>query len=845
MSDELIRILLELLVKIFDCNLLEMQKLKIIESLVGSNYLNELVYKIIDKNPNDIELIRSVMSICHSILILNPARLNDLIKTIDKTELTIFRVKSKELINEFDEKIGEVKREIEEQTKKRILPKIEKILTSTNLKENENKDPPEIFYEVPIIPSLDEITSKKPTFLIKNIINGAYKSVEQYLDIHFRLLREDFLRPLREGINEFRDIIEEEKRTKAPNLQSIESRELMKKISTIDGLRAYLNVTFSEIACSEKGLSIILQLDAEKLKNVKWESSKRLMFGSLVCLSNDFFNENFIVAVVCDSDPRRLKKGIVNVKLEDFSGINIDEEFLINDQKKYIMFETTAFYEAYCHVLNALKCFKDDNFPFKSQIVECIKDTNPPDYLIRSPLVDLRTLISENTDIDPHTGNYLFTSSIDYAKKCSIYDERRWPSPTQMNLDESQYKAIKLALTQKITLIQGPPGTGKTFIGVKIVKMLLNNRNLWCWNLKNGQHVPILMICYTNHALDQFLEYCMKECNLNERVVRIGGRSQSKHLESFLLKNVKNKARKERKLDKSLFKETMRQRDEVRELENQIKNHLKLVSIGKRKIIPLHELGNVMQLKYYQQLKTEEGFLNWLGFEKKNQENNSSEQKEEKFNSTNDDSFRKVDNKGEAINPIIENIEKITKKQVESKKEENISSNAANTIKFGPNNTVTDEDSLSDYYDDKEENDRMLDEDFEIAMNTKILKIQEDENDFDLWKFKEKFNIINDDGFRKVGNKGVTINPIKEKIEKITKNQVEKEIYTNNLWSLSEDDRICLYTYWANLFRKKQNEEIKYLKPKYTESLKSLSELRLQEDMMIMQNALIGIFIFL
>ena len=795
MSDELIRILLELLVKIFDCNLLEMQKLKIIESLVGSNYLNELVYKIIDKNPNDIELIRSVMSICHSILILNPARLNDLIKTIDKTELTIFRVKSKELINEFDEKIGEVKREIEEQTKKRILPKIEKILTSTNLKENENKDPPEIFYEVPIIPSLDEITSKKPTFLIKNIINGAYKSVEQYLDIHFRLLREDFLRPLREGINEFRDIIEEAKRTKVPNLQLIESRELMKKISAIDGLRAYLNVTFSELACSEKGLSLILQLDVEKLKNIKWESSKRLMFGSLVCLSNDFFNENFIVAVICDSDPRRLKKGIVNVKLEDFSGINIDEEFLINDQKKYIMFETTAFYEAYCHVLNALKCFKEDNFPFKSQIVECIKDTNPPDYLIRSPLVDLRTLISENTDIDPLTGNYLFTSSIDYAKKCSIYDERRWPSPTQMKLDESQYKAIKLALTQKITLIQGPPGTGKTFIGVKIVKMLLNNSNLWGWN--NSQHVPILMICYTNHALDQFLEYCMNDCNLYEGVVRIGGRSQSKNLESFLLKNVKLKVRKERKLSKSLFKETMRQRDEVRNLENRIKNHLKMVNFGKRKIISLHKLRNFMQSEYYQQLKTDEQLLKWLGFERKLEENNSIYQ---------------------------ENTKKIIIEQ---------------------NNTVIEEDSLSDYYDDKEENDRMLDEDFENSTNKTILKIHEDEDDFDLMKLKEKFDIINDDGFRTIGNKGKTINPIKEKIEKITKNQVEKEIHTHDLWILSEDDRISLYTLWVNLFRKKQNEEIKYLKPKYIKSLKTLNELRLQEDMMIMQKAFIGIFIFI
>jgi hypothetical protein len=42
--------------------------------------------------------------------------------------------------------------------------------------------------------------------LRKNITTGSYKNVEHYLDVNFRLLREDFLQPLRNGIKKFKGI---------------------------------------------------------------------------------------------------------------------------------------------------------------------------------------------------------------------------------------------------------------------------------------------------------------------------------------------------------------------------------------------------------------------------------------------------------------------------------------------------------------------------------------------------------------------------------------------------------------------------------------------------------------
>ncbi len=66
-------------------------------------------------------------------------------------------------------------------------------------------------------------------------------------------------------------------------------------------------------------------------------------------------------------------------------------------------------------------------------------------------------------------------------------------------LDVAQAAAVRLALSSELALIQGPPGTGKTFLGVLIAKVLLQNR-------PQAERGPILTVCYTNHALDQFLE---------------------------------------------------------------------------------------------------------------------------------------------------------------------------------------------------------------------------------------------------------------------------------------------------------------------------------------------------
>ncbi|KAH8814469.1 P-loop containing nucleoside triphosphate hydrolase protein [Flagelloscypha sp. PMI_526] len=85
-----------------------------------------------------------------------------------------------------------------------------------------------------------------------------------------------------------------------------------------------------------------------------------------------------------------------------------------------------------------------------------------------------------------------------------------------IRLDLSQMKALVSGLTQRLSLIQGPPGTGKSFIGSLITKVLHARTN-----------GTVLVVCYTNHALDQFIDDLCKIGIPQDDVVRIGKASPS------------------------------------------------------------------------------------------------------------------------------------------------------------------------------------------------------------------------------------------------------------------------------------------------------------------------------
>ena len=130
-------------------------------------------------------------------------------------------------------------------------------------------------------------------------------------------------------------------------------------------------------------------------------------------------------------------------------------------------------------------------------------------------------------------------SSRDIAplRRVPIIGANACPKLDCLGLDPSQRDALYAALTQKVSVIQGPPGTGKTYVGLRIVEILLANKGFWS---RGPSSAPILVICYTNHALDQFLEGII---NFTNKVVRIGGRSKCSAMENYSLIKWKQKRR--------------------------------------------------------------------------------------------------------------------------------------------------------------------------------------------------------------------------------------------------------------------------------------------------------------
>ena len=105
-----------------------------------------------------------------------------------------------------------------------------------------------------------------------------------------------------------------------------------------------------------------------------------------------------------------------------------------------------------------------------------------------------------------------------------------------------------------------------------MVRVLLANRTRF-WPEARSRR-PILVVCFTNRALDSFLESTLQ---VTKKVVRIGGRSKSELLESHNLSSVKKWTRASGlkdssfyKLEKSLEKELFDLRTEATELSRKL-----------------------------------------------------------------------------------------------------------------------------------------------------------------------------------------------------------------------------------------------------------------------------------
>ncbi|PAA76165.1 hypothetical protein BOX15_Mlig008686g1 [Macrostomum lignano] len=396
-----------------------------------------------------------------------------------------------------DEKLDDLSDKLEEMTAKQLSMQLPPDALEAAARAERFQQPPQDFRELTIIPTREDLAADfKNVFLQANRVKGSYPSAEVYLDTQFRLMREDLVEPLRRGLAELR---------KDP----VGRRR-------IADIRVYNNVKVRNVFyCSNDGISYAVQLDTESpnFRRTNWSVSKRLIYGSLVCLSCDSFQTLYFATVQDRRSAQFEHEGILKVLW-----VNQPDEWLAFSNK-FVMIETTAFFESYRHVLETLKDMDPARVPFSRYLVECQTKVRPPQYLQFNATItyDFRPIMPETAHHHENLG------------KVHIQEDQEWPTMESIQLDDSQYAALKTALRNELAIIQGPPGTGKTHLGLRIAQMLVHNIQS-----RRPNFGPILLVCYTNHALDQFLEGILGFVQA-EDAVRVGGRCQSAKLEGCLL----------------------------------------------------------------------------------------------------------------------------------------------------------------------------------------------------------------------------------------------------------------------------------------------------------------------
>lgn len=284
--------------------------------------------------------------------------------------------------------------------------------------------PPDDFKGISIYPNEKEIHSDEKPFLRRNKTEKTqkYKDLNDYLDVQFRLLREDFVAPLREGIKEI--IKKTPKNDRSQNLYIYENVEIMNTV------------------CTTAGIVHCIHLDMRSLRKIPWEHSKRLLFGSFLCLSRDNF-KTMLFATVANRKPEDLRSGRLDIRFVE------DLESTQRTRDKYVMVESPAYFEAYRPILQQLKQVTPETFPFQEYLVHCNSDVKLPQYLR-----DKKSRKQVQYDL----GETLEVPDVEGANKVSVCDFSTWPHVVKLN--ESQLESLKGALTKEFSVIQGPPGTG-------------------------------------------------------------------------------------------------------------------------------------------------------------------------------------------------------------------------------------------------------------------------------------------------------------------------------------------------------------------------------------------------
>ncbi|KAL8734544.1 MAG: hypothetical protein Q9166_001444 [cf. Caloplaca sp. 2 TL-2023] len=321
------------------------------------------------------------------------------------------------------------------------------------------------FREIAILPTADELAAKEPPFLrlaetLQNPETTDHR-LGMHLDNQFRLYREDMLGELREEIQ-----------------IALGQKKGRHRGIVISGLNVLGIDCGTEAKRQSWGLRLQCRQDLPLFRNVKTKNRKSviesshhlLRHQSLTCLILDGDITAF-PSIHRDAELLAAMPPVISIKFTGAASASIAKTLLklrTSQTVKLVQIDTAVF--AYEPILQGLQRMK--TLPLADELLfwtpESKIDRSPSapsriiDKIIQHPSYDLQNLVL---------------------------------SSKPLVLDKSQNASLVASLSQTVSLIQGPPGTGKSFIGALTAKII-----------HQFTKKTILVVCFTNHALDQFLE---------------------------------------------------------------------------------------------------------------------------------------------------------------------------------------------------------------------------------------------------------------------------------------------------------------------------------------------------
>ncbi|KZT65176.1 hypothetical protein DAEQUDRAFT_539533 [Daedalea quercina L-15889] len=408
--------------------------------------------------------------------------------------------------------------------------------------------------DIRIAPTHGELVSPVPPYLPVFLSEMPHhlraSSMEKHLDIQFRLLREELIATTRSSLAAIQADLEIVWQPRRGQRDPTTLEQVLKtsggayRTSGYDSVffQVYTGVEFSPIKAERRNLTVGLSIDTPNHRSARdtdwkkrvdyWEHSKRLQSGSLVALVIVSHATSMIFLGVVSSfsgdiaESAKATAERIQVRVSFFDAevelMALRREPLSvtgNASRFAMLIDNNVMFEASRPFLERLQTIEPTEIPFARYIAHSgslnTVTLNPPRYAVRPGFTYKLDCLAKKG----HVGSI---QALDITRPGTVEVARR-QLRDHSTLDPSQIEAVLNTFNREVSLIQGPPGTGKSFTAKEILRVLFTSKIR-----------PIVLIAFTNHALDHMLTSVL-EAKITAKLVRLGARSSDERIAEYTL----------------------------------------------------------------------------------------------------------------------------------------------------------------------------------------------------------------------------------------------------------------------------------------------------------------------